>query len=262
MDVDWITVAAQIVNFLVLVWLLKRFLYGPILRAMEAREARIAESADQAERERKAAVLEADRYREMQRDLEVQRDVRLGQAQKEADTLRKSLQSAAREEVAGKRSEWIKNLDDEKEAFLDDIRQRSAEAFSAMARIAFSDLANEHLEDQIARRFEKALCGFDKDERKALETACMRAGGQVSVRTGFELSPQRRRDVTTAIHEVITGEADIAFQTSRDLICGVELRVGGQVVRWSLDSFLDEVEADLRQAVENRIPQTDARVAG
>ena len=43
MQVDWITTIAQIINFLVLVYLLKRFLYGPIVSAMIHREAHIAE---------------------------------------------------------------------------------------------------------------------------------------------------------------------------------------------------------------------------
>ena len=43
MSVDWITVIAQIVNFLVLIWLLKKFLYRPILDGIDAREAEITE---------------------------------------------------------------------------------------------------------------------------------------------------------------------------------------------------------------------------
>ncbi|HAB91660.1 MAG TPA: F0F1 ATP synthase subunit B, partial [Pseudomonas sp.] len=42
MSIDWITVLAQIANFLVLLWLLKRFLYRPILDGIDAREAEIA----------------------------------------------------------------------------------------------------------------------------------------------------------------------------------------------------------------------------
>ena len=42
MLIDWFTVLAQLVNFLILVWLLKRFLYRPILDAIDAREKRIA----------------------------------------------------------------------------------------------------------------------------------------------------------------------------------------------------------------------------
>ena len=48
MSIDWITVIAQIANFLVLVWLLKRFLYRPILDGIDAREAEIARSMAEA----------------------------------------------------------------------------------------------------------------------------------------------------------------------------------------------------------------------
>ena len=50
MSVNWFTVAAQVVNFLILVWLLHRFLYGPIIAAMDRRERRIAERLQDAQR--------------------------------------------------------------------------------------------------------------------------------------------------------------------------------------------------------------------
>ncbi len=49
MQIDWLTVIAQIVNFLILVWLLKRFLYQPVINAMDQREQRIAERLQKAE---------------------------------------------------------------------------------------------------------------------------------------------------------------------------------------------------------------------
>ncbi len=49
MLINWFTVLAQIVNFLILVYLLKRFLYGPIIRAMQEREKKIARRLQDAE---------------------------------------------------------------------------------------------------------------------------------------------------------------------------------------------------------------------
>lgn len=42
MLIDWFTLIAQLVNFLILAWLLKRFLYHPIVAALDAREKKIA----------------------------------------------------------------------------------------------------------------------------------------------------------------------------------------------------------------------------
>jgi F-type H+-transporting ATPase subunit b len=60
MLIDWFTVGAQLLNFLVLAWLLKRFLYRPILDALDAREQRIA--AELADADAKRA--EADKARD------------------------------------------------------------------------------------------------------------------------------------------------------------------------------------------------------
>ena len=53
MLIDWFTVGAQALNFIILVWLLKRFLYKPILNAVDAREKRIAAELADADAKRR-----------------------------------------------------------------------------------------------------------------------------------------------------------------------------------------------------------------
>lgn len=80
MSIDWVTVAAQLANFLLLVWLLRRFLYRPILDGIDAREAEIARrlaAAEQARSDARAA--EAQHLREYQRNL-ADRDTMIAQA--------------------------------------------------------------------------------------------------------------------------------------------------------------------------------------
>ncbi|HQU90423.1 MAG TPA: F0F1 ATP synthase subunit B, partial [Denitromonas sp.] len=72
MLIDWFTVVAQLLNFLILVWLLKRFLYQPVLDAIDAREQRIAKELAQADATRDAAQAEQTHFREQQAALEAQ----------------------------------------------------------------------------------------------------------------------------------------------------------------------------------------------
>ena len=62
MLIDWFTVVAQVVNFLILVWLLKRFLYKPILDAIDAREKRIAAELADADAKKAAAEKQRDEF--------------------------------------------------------------------------------------------------------------------------------------------------------------------------------------------------------
>ena len=64
MLIDWFTVGAQLLNFAILVWLMKRFLYQPILRAVDAREKHIAQALAQAEADKAQAAQESELFRQ------------------------------------------------------------------------------------------------------------------------------------------------------------------------------------------------------
>ena len=64
MQIDWLTVSAQLINFLVLVWLLKRFLYRPVMDAMQRREQHIAARIGAAEQQEGLADQRERRYRD------------------------------------------------------------------------------------------------------------------------------------------------------------------------------------------------------
>ena len=80
MQIDWLTVAAQIANFLVLVWLLQRFLYRPITEAMARREERIEAGLSAAKSARAEVDARASRLQEERAALEANREAVLDQA--------------------------------------------------------------------------------------------------------------------------------------------------------------------------------------
>jgi len=63
MLIDWFTIGAQALNFVILVWLLKRFLFKPILHAIDEREKRIATELANADKEKADAQKESDQFR-------------------------------------------------------------------------------------------------------------------------------------------------------------------------------------------------------
>ncbi|MGO8820022.1 MAG: F0F1 ATP synthase subunit B, partial [Desulfomonilaceae bacterium] len=69
MLIDWFTVIAQIINFLILVFLLKRFLFDKITGAMDERERKISSTLDDANSTKRLAAEEAERYRQMNQAL-------------------------------------------------------------------------------------------------------------------------------------------------------------------------------------------------
>lgn len=256
MRIDWITVAAQIANFLVLVWLLNRFLYNPIIRAMDRREQRIADQLKQVQHKKDEAEGEIRAYRQKQKELDGQRDRILAEARKEADDERESREKSARKEVELQKHEWLKQLATDRDVFRDEVRRHLTERFYELMRRALSDLADVELEDAIAVSFVRQLQSLDKKTTKTIGDACAQANGNAKVISRFEVSTDARHKIAKAIDQALGTNIKIEYVTDDRVICGIELMAGNQTVRWSISSFLDgfaeSVDKQLDKVVGSR----------
>ncbi|MFW5835129.1 MAG: F0F1 ATP synthase subunit B, partial [Pseudomonadota bacterium] len=171
MQIDWLTVSAQLVNFLVLVWLLQHFLYGPITRAMAAREARIEARLDEARRARSDAESEAECLRERQAELERDRERLLREAKEAAEAERREREQQAREAVDRLAKDWRRQLGEERQSFLRDLRDRAENLVYRIAARAIEDLGDEDMEGRIAHGFARRLHDLDEDARGRLAAA-------------------------------------------------------------------------------------------
>lgn len=252
MEIDWLTVIAQIVNFLVLVWLLKRFLYQPVIDAMDRREQRIAERLKQAEQREQLATAATQDYQHRIASLEQDKANLIATAKKEAEAERQELLVEARSEINEKRHHWQRQVDEEKQRFLHSLKLQATASIQNIARRALADLADTELEEQIIQSFIRQLKSLDRDSRRSMTPA----GQKLQISTSFELDSSARGRLTRAIHESIAENIEIDYKVSPDLLCGIEINVAGHRLSWSLADYLDELEQYMQQELET------ANVAG
>ena len=251
MQVDWVTVAAQIVNFLVLVWLLQRVLYRPLTRALKAREDEVSRSLREAESAKETARTEAEAHRHALRELEDSRSARLAAVEEEAARLHAEMTKKARGELAKRRAAWQAQLEDEKAAFLDRLRRRAGEAFVTLARRALADMADEDLVDRIARVFARRLSALDPEEQKHLKSAARREEAPL-ILSSFPLSPEAQALIAEAVRHAVERHVDIDFRDEAGLECGVVLAIGSRHVGWTLGEHLDALEDDVARLLDAR----------
>jgi F-type H+-transporting ATPase subunit b len=238
MQIDWLTVIAQIVNFLILVWLLRRFLYKPVIDAMDQREQRIAERLQGAEQRERIAANTVQDYQNRIRGLDRQRDELIEKARAAADTERLELLETARGEVAAQRTHWQHQVAEEKQDFLRSLRQHASESVQTIARHALKDLAAAELEEQIIQIFIQKLQALDSETRNKLAATA----APVRLTTAFELNSSLRRRLTRALHEHIDEDIEIVYDESPGLLCGIELTTSGHRLSWSLADYLEKLE--------------------
>jgi F-type H+-transporting ATPase subunit b len=252
MGFDWFTLIAQVVNFLVLVWLLKHFLYARIVQAMNDREAKIASRLEEAARKRAEAEREAELYRARNREFDAQRDEMLAAAKQDADALRERLMETTRLEVEAAQAQWLDSLQRERQALLEDVRDRLGTQVFALARHALKELANVDLEGRILDVFVERLQGLDPAEREAIAAAVRNSDHEVEVRTAFPVPPDVRESVSRSLRQQLDDGVSVRFTSAPELICGIELRADSHRLVWNLDSYLEGLEARVFDVLDER----------
>jgi len=256
--INWFTVIAQIVNFLILVFLLKYFLYDRIVKAMDEREQRIHLRLKEAEEKKQEAEQEAQSYLEKNRDFDEKREEMLAQAKKEADARRKELTEEARLAVTKQRSVWLETIQRDKKSFIQDLRKMAGSQVYTIARKAFRDLADAGVEERTVAVFLAQIQGMTKKKQEGLAASIREGGNEVVIRSAFEIPAKMREKITGALHRAIADGIQVRYEPASDLIMGIELKTRGRKIAWSLQGYLDILEEHALQALETEAQRKPA----
>lgn len=241
MSIDWVTVLAQIANFLVLLWLLKRFLYRPILDGIDAREAEIAKRMADAEQAQQAAQTAQSQYVKQRAQLVSDQDALLEKALAATEEQRDDLLSAARTQLQQEQQDWRKHLEHERQAFNQRLQQSGADALLRLTRKALHDLADAGLEDAIVRHIGQQL------QPMAAELVQAAAGSQVAQVTTREALPAATQSLLEQEVQQWLPKVQLTFVTDAQQAPGLMMQVGGAQVAWTTDSYMDELAELLTQ---------------
>jgi F-type H+-transporting ATPase subunit b len=252
MLIDWFTVGAQALNFIILVWLLKRFLYKPILNAVDAREKRIAAELADADEKKTEAQRERDEFQRKSKEFDQQRAALLTKATDEAKVERQRLLDDARkaaDALSAKRQEVLRsdahNLNRE-------IRRRTQQEVFAIARKALTDLAATSLEERMCEVFTRRLRTIDGKAKESLGEALKTASEPALLRSAFDLPAAQRAAIQKALNETFSADVHVRFETAPDLVSGVELSTNGLKIAWSIADYLSSLEKGVGELLKEQ----------
>ncbi|WP_100635721.1 F0F1 ATP synthase subunit delta [Marinomonas sp. ef1] len=238
MLIDWFTIIAQLINFLVLVWLLKHFLYRPILNTIDAREKRIADELADADSKRAEAEQQREEFQQKNTEFDQQRTAKMNTVGEEAKTERARLLESVRQESDALRSKLELALKNEQLSLQDTLSQRAREEVFAIVRKALSDLAGTSLEARMAAIFVQRLDTLSDDEKNSLQSAFKDSDQALVVHTAFDLAEEENVLIKTALNKLLTDSIEIQFITEPDVISGIEIKSHGQKIGWSIADYL------------------------
>jgi len=253
MLIDWFTVGAQALNFIILVFLMKRFLYKPILSAIDAREKRVAAELADADKKKADARKEGEELKRKNTEFDEQRAALLAKATDEAGTERQRLLAQARQAADAfsvKRQETLKN---DAHALNQSIRHRAQQEVFDIARKVLTDLASTSLESRMVEMFSHRLRELDGAAKEGLAKALKSSSEPARVRTAFDLPEDERAALKNAVNETFSVDIHLRFETTPDQISGIELTANGEKTAWSIAEYL----ASLGKGVDELLKESE-----
>ncbi|NDV27628.1 ATPase [Desulfovibrio sp. JC010] len=237
MLLDWFTIIAQIVNFFVLIALLRMFLYRPIVTAMQERKERVAQETRALREARDKAEIINVELRRKREELENRESEVMAEIHAEAERWRNQAMESARGEIETMRREWLAALEREKESVALNLRKKLTHEVSATAARIVQDLSGSDLEQLI-------LSGFmQRIDAEARDVDC--GNSEILIRTGFEHTDLQEQKLKQLLEELFPVQNERIFSNDPRLGLGIELIAGDRKWEWNLSSYVTELESKI-----------------
>jgi F-type H+-transporting ATPase subunit b len=255
MKLDWFTVIAQVINFLILVWLLKRYLYKPVLDAIDAREKKIAAQLSDAEAKKAEAQKERDAFQQKNETFDKERSNQLNKVQEEAKAEKVRLFEEVRNESNVLRAKYETSLKQEEENITDMLKRKMQDEVFAIAGKTLSDLASVSLEEQSVKIFIRRLQDLTDDEKAKFEEAFINADKTVLIKSAFELSPSLKLE--QAISQITGNETKFQYLLDPALVSGIEIDAEKYNLSWNIESYLDTLKTNIAESINGKYKEKE-----
>ncbi|MDX1586408.1 MAG: hypothetical protein R3222_06685 [Balneolaceae bacterium] len=260
MNIDWFTLSAQIVNFLILLVLLRKFLYGPVKNVMEKREEKVTSRLQEAQQKLAEANEKRETYRQKLEDLDHKKEQMLSDARAEAEEKRKQLEQEARMYVESIQKNWEDSIESEKETFFNELHQQASYNIIELLRKLVNSLSGSSLEEVTILKFIEQLRGMEKKERKrALQSALDFGEGKMTVISSFELKEETKKEIKATLKEVFSAELNCEFEISSRIGFGIEMRAEGWKIGWNANIYLEDLKENMEHLFQTGVRQNGSQ---
>jgi F-type H+-transporting ATPase subunit b len=242
-ELSWTTFILEIVNFLVLVWVLKRLFYAPIQRTIAARKAGVEKMLRDAEASKREAQELQSKYDGRLREWEMEKKRLSEEFRKELGAERAKQLKVTESLVAEEREKAkVQQVKKEAERRQSEEREAMKQALEFTSRLLV-EVACPELERKIVELVERQLSSTEGKGLPSIEGQSWDHAAAVQVRSAFSLAAPQREALTAVLRGKVGTEAPIEFAVDGGLLAGLEITAGSYVLRANLRDELEYFSA-------------------
>jgi F-type H+-transporting ATPase subunit b len=235
MQISWWTLAIQCVNFLVLVWLLQRFLYKPVQNVIAERRRRNHELVAEADKKRSEAEDEKRHYGEALARIEQERKKVLAEAHASIEAERKKILEDAHRDGAALIQDSKKSVKEFQGEALEALKAQVGDLAVSIASKLLADLGKSVPNEVILARLEAAICEIPVADRRRIDEEIAESKGEVTVTTARALISEEQNTWKQRLEKIFDHDLHVTYKCDPNLLSGAVVRLQHTAIKanWS-----------------------------
>lgn len=243
MAIDWTTFTLEIINFLVLVWILKRFLYQPVLETLARRRAGIERAlAEARDTETRAKALQAQ-FENRLADWEQEKAALRARFEQELITERSRQMQALANTLAQERERNVAQDTHRRDEQRRELETQALEQACRFATALLARLAGPELEARLVEAGMEDFAALPADQLNGIAAAARTPGARVRVASAFPLSEAQQKHIGATLAARLGISPDLDFRVDPTLRAGLRLALGPWRMNFSLADELAQFAA-------------------
>ena len=245
MNINWNTVFFQIINFLIIVWILKKYLFKPVLSAMDKREKIIQDRLKEAEKVKLNAENERKRLEQEILDLEKSKKNVMAETYKTAEKEHALMIKTFNAEMIGKRQAFNEQMLNERDMLQNSIKEITGKAIVQTVSDALQNLTNINIQNLIIDGFIEKI--QEGKIRKAQEVKKFYTKNKIIyVQSSFKLSVKQKTSIKQAFMKLMNIRSiNVEFKTDESILCGLEIVCTPMLISYGMNTYITELQKNI-----------------
>ncbi|MGM0396715.1 MAG: F0F1 ATP synthase subunit delta [Bacillota bacterium] len=247
MQIEWFEILAQVVNFFILLLILRKIFYKPVNQVMANRQEKIDQLIAESEEKMADAKSLMDEYESKLSKLESEEEAAIREAKKKAEEIKDDLLEEYKTEAERRRKEYLKEIEDDKNKLSRDIQTTLGQNSVKIARHILSYITDEELEEEY---FDSFISKIDDLHNVASDFEISFEEEKFELISAEEISKEKKKTLESALKEKFKNFKEIRYSVDEDLVMGYELRLESYVLNSSLRKYLEQTEINILKTIE------------
>lgn len=250
MKFDLLTYLFEIINFFILLWILKKLLYKPVISVLKKRKEYIDTKIREAEEAQAKVEKLKQEYEKLLQDIENIKKAKLAEITKQVEEEKEKLYKQMKAEIDAEREKFLESLQIEKREVINEIKEFIINYSLQFVSKILVKVSDENLHKNLFKLALEAIENLPDEDKKSISEE-LKHQKFILIETAYPLTEEEKNKLKDLIKKEFGIEVSIKEEEKKDLIAGVSIHIGSKLIDLSLEGQLSVFQNIMRKKIES-----------